>query len=371
MIRVNDVVEIIERFAPPEYAADWDNVGLQVGKKDDVVKTVLITLDVTGQVIEEAQKKRANLIISHHPITRGEIKSVTTGDFVGSRLWQAANANINVLVAHTNLDTCLGGVNDVLAAELGLKDVEILVKREDQSYYKLVCFVPASHVKKVTDAIMEAGGGQIGDYSHCTFRTEGKGTFKAGPKSKPYIGESGKISEVEELRLETIVSHMDLQGALTGMIKAHPYEEVAYDVYRLEEPRPLFGLGRIGRLERPVNLGEGLKIWQKKLGLSNPKVCGKLSDKVERVAVCGGSGGDLIKIAKEKGAQVIITGDVKYHDAQLADYLGIAVIDAGHYYTERVIVPELARLLEQELEDRGETIKVLISEVNTNPWNDD
>lgn len=371
MVHVKDVVEIIERFAPSEFAADWDNVGLQVGKENDTVKAVLITLDVTEQVIEEALEKGANLIISHHPITRGEIKSVTTGDFVGTRLWLAANANINVFVAHTNLDACPGGVNDVLARELGLRDVEILVKGRSQVYYKLVCFIPASHTRKVTDAIIKAGGGQIGDYSHCTFRTEGKGTFKAGSESKPYIGESGKMSEVEELRLETIVPGKNLQDALTGMIEAHPYEEVAYDVYRLEEPRPLFGLGRIGRLEKPISLSDGLKIWRKKLGLNNIKICGYLSEKVERIAVCGGSGGDLIEVAKREGAQVIITGDVKYHDAQLADYLGIAVIDAGHYYTERVIVPELTRLLEQELEGRGEAIEVLISEVNTNPWNDD
>jgi len=370
-MRVKDVIEIIEKFAPSEFAADWDNVGFQVGKEDDIVKAVLVTLDVTEKVIEEALGKGTNLIVSHHPITRGGIKSITTDDFVGSRLWRAANANINIFVAHTNLDVCPDGVNDVLARKLGLRDIEILEKGRGQAYYKLVCFVPASHVKVVMDATMKAGGGQIGDYSHCTFRTEGKGTFKGGPNTNPYIGESGKITEVEEIRLETIISGEDLQDALAGMIAAHPYEDVAYDVYRLEEPRLLFGLGRIGNLKNPISLSDALEIWQKDLGAKNIKVCGKTSDKVERIAVCGGSGGDLIEIAKKKGAQLLITGDIKYHDAQLADYLGIALIDAGHYYTERVILPELARLLEQNLKSRGEAIEILISEVDTNPWNDD
>lgn len=368
MSKVKDVIEILESFAPSKLAADWDNVGLQVGKADSPVETILVTLDVTEKVIEEAAAKEASLIISHHPVTRGNIKSVNFDNFTGRRLWMAANSDISVFVMHTNLDACPGGVNDILAKKIGLEAIEILQGTGGRSEYKLVCFVPLSHLDVVTEAIVSAGGGVIGDYTRCTFRIQGTGTFKPGAKSRPFVGNTEEISEVEEIRLETRVSDKNIGSVVAGMLEAHPYEEVAYDVYSLIETHSNCGWGRIGRLKRPLFLNECVKVWREKLQLKNLKVCGNPSQRVEWVAVCGGSGGNLISIAKERGAQALITGDVKYHDAQLAEFYDLAIIDAGHYHTERQIVPKLASFLKQELKNRKEAIKVLISEVNTNPW---
>ena len=374
MAKVKEIIDIVEGFAPPAACADWDNVGLQVGKRDDEVNGILLTLDVTQKVIREASERGANLIIAHHPITLGKIRNIDVDDFEGGRLWAAANSNINVFVAHTNLDACPGGVSDVLAEKIELKEIEILFDRKAPARFKLVCFAPPSNFEEVANAIVQAGGGMIGEYTHCTFRVRGTGTFKPGRGNKPSIGAGGKVNEVEEFRLETVVSSEYLPNVIAGMIEAHPYEEVAYDVYRLEDASAAagesssFGLGRIGNLKRPRLLSECLPIWRSKLGFSDAKVSGDLSRTIERVAVCGGSGG-MISIAAERGADVLLTGDVKYHDAQLADFLGLAVVDAGHYSTEYPVVPKLASLIGQKLKDKAEAVKVMVSEVDTNPWN--
>lgn len=360
----------MENIAPSNLAADWDNVGLQVGSNDAKVKTILLTLDVTDQVIEEAVKRKTDLIISHHPITRGEIKSLNTDDSTGRRLWMAANSGINVFVAHTNLDACQGGVSDVLAAKIGLKEVGVLLGSGGQEEYKLVCFVPPSHVDIVTEAIVLAGGGVIGDYTYCTFRASGTGTFKPGEKSRPFVKTGDEIEKVEEIRLETRVSRNNIAKVVSKMLEVHPYEEVAYDIHRLEDLGADIGWGRIGKLDEVLPLGQYIEIWQEKLGLKSYKICGDLSQEIEWVAVCGGSGGNLISFAKEKGAQVFITGDIKYHDAQLAEFLDLAIIDAGHYQTERVIISKLACLLKERLKEEKGSVQVLTSEINTNPWSE-
>jgi len=375
MVKVKEIIDIVEEFAPSTACADWDNVGLQVGKKDDEVNGILLTLDVTQEVIRESSERGANLIICHHPITLGKIRSIDVDDFEGGRLWAAANSNINVIVAHTNLDACPGGVSDVLAERIELKEIEILFDRKAPARFKLVCFVPPANLEEVANAIVKAGGGMIGEYTHCTFRVRGTGTFKPGRTSKPSIGAGGKVNEVEEFRLETLVPSEHLPNVIAAMIEAHPYEAVAYDVYGLEDAPAAagesssFGLGRIGNLRRPRLLSECLRIWRGKLGFSDAKVSGDLSRTIERVAVCGGSGGGMIAIAAERGADVLLTGDVKYHDAQLADFLGLAVVDAGHYATEYPVVPKLASLIGQKLKDKAEAVKVMVSEVDTNPWN--
>jgi dinuclear metal center YbgI/SA1388 family protein len=367
MLQVREIVELMEEFAPTSLAADWDNVGLQVGNMEDQISAVLVTLDVTERVIREAIEKKAGLIISHHPVTRGKIDKLDLNDFVGSRLWTAANAKINIFVAHTNLDACSGGVSDILADKLGLRDTEVLVGSAQKGKYKLVCFVPPSHVGSVADAIIQAGGGAIGEYTHCTFRTSGKGTFRPGPDSKPFVATEKEVTEVDEVRLEVRVSRDVLGAAISEMIKAHPYEEVAYDVYGLAEPYADTGFGRIGDLDYPIALGECAKIWRRELALGSLKMCGDPSKKIKRVAVCGGSGGDLISVAKSKGADAFITGDVKYHDAQLAEFLDLAIIDAGHYHTEKQVVDKVTSVLKAGLADERR-VKIFVSESNTNPW---
>lgn len=368
MTKVREIIEIVEAFAPSRVSADWDNVGLQVGSEDADVERILISLDVTKEVIQEAKSKGANLIVAHHPVTSGKINNITSGSFDGSRLWMAANQEINIFAAHTNLDVCPGGVSDVLAEKLGLEDVEVLHSDEGKEQYKLVCFVPLSHIGEVTEAIAGAGGGLIGDYSHCFFRVSGKGTFKPGKSSEPFLGTAGSINEVDEIRLETVVSADRLQDVLTQMVEAHPYEEVTYDIYNLYDARPSTGWGRIGNLKELLSLGACIEMWQRSLETESIRVSGDLLNKVQRIAVCGGSGGDLIGVAQQRGAEVYVTGDVKYHDAQLADFLGLVIVDAGHYFTERPIVVRLASLIEEKLTDRHATAAVLISEVNTNPW---
>ncbi len=368
MLLIREIVDILEQFAPPSLAADWDNVGLQVGSAEAQVDAVLISLDVTEAVIREAVEKGAGLIISHHPVTRGEINTLDKNNYVGGRLWAAAHSGINIYVAHTNLDVCPGGVSDVLASKLDLKGVDILLASAHRGEYKLVCFVPPSHVGSVTEAIIRAGGGVIGDYTHCTFRTLGQGTFKPGIDSRPFVASNTEVTEVEEVRLEVRVAPQILGSVVSKMIEVHPYEEVAYDVYRLEAPLKPSGFGRIGDLDHAVALGECVEICQRKLKLTTVRVCGDLSKKVERVAVCGGSGSDLISLAKSREADVLVTGDIKYHDAQLAQFLDLAIVDAGHFHTELPVVESLALVLKEKIKEKKKDLRILMSETCTSPW---
>ena len=365
--QVKDIVALMEEIAPPEYAEDWDNVGLLVGSAHAGIETVLVSLDATSEVVAEAGERGAGLLISHHPPVFRPMTRVITDKPPGSLVKEALMAGVALYAAHTNLDLCEVGVNVVLAEKFGLKDHRPLQSSPAAEGFKLVTFLPQQHLPSVSEALFKAGAGVIGDYTGCSFRVEGRGTFTPGPGASPAYGEAGKPNQVEEVRLEVVVEKDGLERALKALLDSHPYEEPAYDVYPLRMPSTA-GKGRIGELPDMTTLGGLVRRCSQELGIPSVRLAGDPGREVRRVAVCGGRGGKLIPRAAREGAEVMITGDVVYHEALAAAARGLAVIDAGHYHTERPVVPHLAALLRQKADRAGLEVEVHISDIDTHPW---
>ncbi|MGI6712367.1 MAG: Nif3-like dinuclear metal center hexameric protein [Bacillota bacterium] len=367
-VTVDKVINIMETIAPRHLAEDWDNIGLQIGHPGEKAENILITLDINEAVVNEAISQGIDLIISHHPLIFEPLKTLRFDTPLGKICAELISNNIAVYAAHTNLDRASGGINDVLAHILGLQNTEVLIPGKEEKLFKVVVFVPEGFLEKVRNALSEAGAGWIGNYSHCTFSVAGKGTFKPLEGTNPFIGTRGKLESVDEYRLETIVPRQKLKQVISAMIKSHPYEEVSYDVYPLEIEKGNWGIGRIGRLKSGIMLGWLAEHVKKMLHTDTVKVVGDPGLMISQIAVCGGAGTFLIDKAKIKGAQCLITGDLKYHEGQHARELGLAVIDAGHYATENLIVPELALRLKKEFEAQNISVAIHESKANVNPW---
>lgn len=342
-----DIIKIMNKWAPASLIDEWDNTGFQVGDPNREVKKVLISLDLDREAFEKALEEGAEMIITHHPLIFKPIKSIVYNSYKEKLIYDLIKNDIVVYNAHTNLDLAHKGVNDTLASLFGLKNVEPLKKVKEEGLYKFVVFVPKSHGDIIRKVLGEEGAGFIGNYSHCTYNIEGIGTFMPQEGTSPYIGEANKLEEVEEVRIETIVKEGDISRIVGKVISAHPYEEVAYDIYPLLNKGDVYGYGRVGDLDR-ISLTSFLDIVKEKLQVSNLMVYGDINKDITRVALCGGSGASLIYDAYRKKADVYITGDVKYHDAQYANELGLTIVDAGHYHTEKVILPVIAKYLEEE-----------------------
>ncbi|AEN73710.1 NGG1p interacting factor 3 protein, NIF3 [Rhodothermus marinus SG0.5JP17-172] len=347
---VREIAAALEAWAPPGSAQSYDNVGLQVGDPEQPVRRALLALDLTPAVLEEARALEAELIITHHPLLFRPLRQLTPDGLVSSLALRLAASGIALYSIHTNLDAAPGGVSFALAEHLGLKDVQFLAKME-QALYKLVTFVPASHFEQVREALAEAGAGRIGNYEACAFATRGTGYFRPGDMARPFIGEPGKLESAEELRLEVEVARWDLPRVLAAMRAAHPYEEVAYDVYPVEQPYTRAGLGAIGRLEKPEPLRDFLQRVAERLQTDSLRYVGDPDASVETVAVCGGAGADLIGRALSAGADAYVTADLTYHRFfEVLDNDGrprMALIDAGHYETEALTEALLATWLQQ------------------------
>jgi dinuclear metal center YbgI/SA1388 family protein len=367
MITCKKVMRIIEEFAPKELAAEWDNVGLQVGNPEGEVKGILVTLDVTEEVLDEAISLGANMIVSHHPLVFKPLKNLRYDSPTGRLVAKAVQSNIHIYAAHTNADNTIEGVNQCLARRIGLKNTQVL-KRESSKLYKLVVYVPEGFENTVRTALGDAGAGRLGDYSYCSFMTSGTGSFKPLEGANPFIGTQGRLEEVPEYRIETVVPEAILHSTISKMLQVHPYEEPAYDVFLLENQDARYGLGRIGELEEPMELGCLAEKVKEDLDCPWVLVSGTLEAVIRRAAICGGAGADLIYLAKSRNADVLVTGDVKYHEAMTAKELGLSIIDAGHNATERVFIPELAEYLRKKLNTQGEEIDVYTSTIDTNPW---
>lgn len=367
MVTCKEVIKTIEQFAPRDLAADWDNIGLQVGDPSREIHSILVTLDVTEDVLDESVSLGAGMIVSHHPVIFKPLKSIRSDNGIGKLIAKALKSNILIYAAHTNADSCTKGVNYCLAKRLGLEDIKVL-QQGDTKLYKFVVFVPKGHEVVVRNAMGEAGAGWLGAYSHCSFMTDGTGSFKPLAGANPYIGKQCQLEEVCEYRIESIVPEAKLQGLVTKVLEVHPYEEVAYDIYPLENVSSYQGMGRIGKLPKPLKLGDLAKKIKDDLNCPWVLVSGPKEDIVRTVAVCGGSGADYIHVAKARGAEVLVTADVKYHQAMAAKELGLSIIDAGHNATEKVLIPELADYLRNGLNSAGETVSVYESQINTNPW---
>jgi len=348
MISCQTLVQILEKWAPKKLAMDWDNPGLAIGDLSGEVSKVLLTLTVTSETVEFAAKNSCEMIISHHPLIFKPLKSLKKDTPLGKIVYKAIKNDIVIYSLHTNMDIASGGINDILANLLNLEQIQVLKPTYREKLNKLVVFVPRGYEDAVRNAICEAGAGHIGNYSHCTFNADGFGTFKPLEGTNPFIGELNKLEKADEIRIETIVPESLLRKVISAMLKVHPYEEVAYDIYPINNSGKEFGLGRMGYAREPVKLREFCEIVKQKLILSHIRAVGDLNNSVSKIAVCGGSGGYLIYDAAFFGADVLVTGDVKYHEALDAKELGLAVIDAGHFATENILLPVLKEHLEEQ-----------------------
>ena len=364
---IQQMAEALEAWAPPGSAQSYDNVGLQVGDARRPVRRALLALDLTPEVIDEAEAKEATLIITHHPLLFQPLKSLTTGGFVSSLALRLAEAGIALYAAHTNLDAAPGGVSFALAEQLGLEDVGFLGGLDD-ARRKLATFVPEDHAEAVRAALAEAGAGRIGDYEACAFATEGTGHFRPGAAASPHAGTAGgDVETVQEVKLEVEVDTWDLGRVLGALRAAHPYEEVAYDVYPVEQHTTRAGLGALGRLPRPEPLAAFLQRVATRLGADSLRYAGDAGATVEQVAVCGGAGSDFTSQALRAGADAYVTADVTYHEFfRVLAPDGpprMALIDAGHYETEAVT----EALLQRWLRERFPAADWLRTETRTSP----
>lgn len=365
--RVQDLLGLVHGLFPPELAEEWDNVGLQVGDPTATVARVLVALDPSAAAVAAAAAQGAQLLITHHPLLFKPLRRLTPDDPVGRVVWQAVRNGVAIIAAHTNLDVASDGLNRWLANRLGVEGCQPLQPAAGH-LYKLVVFVPGDHGEAVADALFAAGAGQVGAYDHCSFRTLGTGTFRPGAGTTPFIGTVGQREVVEEVRLETVVPQRRLSRVLERMLKAHPYEEVAYDLLPLANQLPGAGLGRIGRLVEPLALAALAERIKGALGCQTVRLVGRPEQVVGKVAVCGGSGAGLIQEAWRRGAEVLVTGDIKYHEARQAEALGLALIDAGHFATEQLAVAELATRLGEEAAARGWRLDVLVHAGEHDPF---
>lgn len=361
------LIQAFEASVPKKLAVKDDRIGLQIGTLNKQVKRVMITLDVLENVVDEAIEKHIDLIIAHHPVIYRPLKTMRTDQGQSKIVAKCILHNIAVYVAHTNLDIAEGGLNDWLADALELDNRQILSKTYSEPLYKLVVYVPKNHADQVREAMGKAGAGHIGNYSHCSFNTEGTGTFLPEEDSRPFIGQIGQLERVEEVKIETVVTETRLNKVVQEMVKAHPYEEVAYDAFQLKNEGKSYGLGRIGRLKTPQTLKELALKLKSEFNLDGCRVVGDLNQEVKKVAVLGGDGNGYLHDAVFCGADVYITGDIYYHTAHDAILEGLSIIDVGHH-AEKIMKQGVKNLLDPFIKDSGYEAEILLSEANTNPF---
>lgn len=368
--RVSDWMSLVHDLYPPARAADWDNVGLQVGDPDDPVERVLVTLDVTSAVVEEAADGPSTLIAAHHPLLFRPLGTLTPSTAAGRVALAAAGAHVSVLAAHTNLDVADdgAGTSDPVMRALGISGARPLTtETRDSGEVKLVTFVPSDDVDPVLDALADAGAGVIGDYERCSFRVVGTGTFTPGASADPYSGTVGEDNEETEARVEIVVPRRRLGTAVRALLDAHPYEEVAYDVYPLVAGG-VVGFGRIGQLDAPAPLSAVADRVREHLPAPHLRYAGDPDREVRRIAAVGGSGDSLVPAALGAGADVLVTGDLKHHVTLDALEMGLALVDAGHHATEVAAMPAWIDRLRHESSRRELQAEVVASSVPTAPW---
>ncbi|WP_243290585.1 Nif3-like dinuclear metal center hexameric protein [Bacillus sp. FJAT-47783] len=361
------IIQLFEQFSPKKYAMEGDKIGLQIGTLSKPVKRVMIALDVLEEVVDEAIEKNVDLIIAHHPPIFRPLKNIVTDKAQGRIVEKCIKHDIAVYAAHTNLDVAVGGVNDLLAEKLQLMNTKVLIPTYHELVKKLVVFVPENYADQVREAIGQAGAGFIGNYSHCTFNTEGTGTFKPQEGTNPFIGEKGKLEKVDEVRIESVFP-ASIQGkVMKAMIQAHPYEEVAYDIYSLDNEGEVLGLGRIGELKEQMSLKQFAEHVKTCFQVDSVRVVGSLTDKVKKVAIVGGDGNKYIHQAKMSGADVYVTGDIYYHVAHDAMMLGLNMVDPGHH-VEKVMKEGVTEKLKHICEKEGLNVTIFPSEPSTDPF---
>jgi dinuclear metal center YbgI/SA1388 family protein len=365
--KVSDVVGIINKLAPFSFAEEWDNSGLQVGDPNARVSRIMISLDACGEAVKSAIDKRCQLLVTHHPFLFQPVKKINVSLNSGYLVKLAIKNDLSIVSMHTNYDIADVGINHLLAEHIGLKSCSPLKLTGSEELVKLTVFVPRGHEEKVLEALFLFSG-FIGNYSDCSFQSSGTGTFKPLAGAKPFIGKENIREYTEETRIEVMLRKEDVSRAVAAMIKAHPYEEPAYDLYPLMNEGKNRGLGRIGDLESSVELSLFAERIKRMFSLEGLRIVGGGNSSVKRVALCGGSGAFLLREADRQGADVLITGDVKYHDARDAQALGLSLVDIGHFSSEVLMVKGLASQLGVELANKRFEAEIFPCETEKDPF---
>lgn len=364
-MNVGELITQIEDWAPPGAAWEKDNVGLQIGSRGDKLKNILLCLELDDEVLKEAIQKKCNFIFTHHPLIFNPIKKLDFQKDNRARLIQKLiKHNISLYSAHTNLDFTKDGVSFELANMLKLKNLTFL-ELEEGNQFKISVFVPEENVEKLSSGLFNCGAGIIGNYENCSFRMKGEGTFKGNEKASPLIGKKGNVERVNEIRLELLVDLWNLKNAINAIKEFHPYEEPAFDIYPLKNKNPNYGAGVIGELSNEFSEKELLKHVVTSLKTGRLKYCNGKGKMIKRVAVCGGSGSDLLNTAINSRADAFITADIKYHSYQEANGK-ILLIDAGHYETEIGSLNAVKRKIDKVIL-KDNSIKVYKYSGSTNP----
>jgi dinuclear metal center YbgI/SA1388 family protein len=364
-MKIKNIAEKIEKIVPLKLAQSWDNIGLLIGDPQRNVKNILLTIDITKDVSSEAKRLRTDLIISYHPVIWDGLKKISEDNIV----YDLIQANIAVFSIHTALDAVCGGVNDGLAEIIGIidgKPIGDYVENSQGDNYKLVVFVPAESAAKVSNAVFAAGAGAIGNYSNCGFTAEGTGTFLPLADARPAIGKKGKLEKVSEIRFETIVPAEKLDNCIAAMRKAHPYEEPAFDIFKLYNNQSKLGLGRMGKLQKPMQLNKILARIKKHTGARTFGIIGNQNRLVKTAAVCAGSCGKIINAIIAAKADFYLTGELKHHQALAAQEAGLTCVCLSHTVSERFIFKKFARQLQSQI--REITIKISKKDADPFKW---
>jgi len=360
---IEEIITTLEEFAPLAYQEDYDNCGLLTGDRKQEATGALLTLDCTEEIIDEAVRKKCNIVIAHHPIIFSGLKKITGASYIERTIIKAIKQDIAIYACHTNLDNVHQGVNNKIAEKLGLGKLRILDPKPNL-LKKIVTFVPASHHEKVLNALFQAGAGNIGNYDNCSFNLEGSGTFRGNDFSKPFIGRPNKLSKEKETRIETIFEMQNKDRIISALLGSHPYEEVAYDIYSLDNRHQLIGSGMTGEFKEAMDETDFLNHVKKTFRAPTIKHTKKLARNIKKVAICGGSGRFLLKNAIRSGADAFITSDFKYHEYFDAENK-LLLVDTGHFESEQ-FTPEIFYDIIQK---KFTTFAIHLSKINTNPIN--
>ncbi len=363
MVTIREIMNYLEMVAPLAFQESYDNSSLMVGNPGTQVNAALVTVDVTEEVVDEAVQKNCELIVAHHPVIFSGLKKLTGNTFVERVIIKAIKNDVAIYAAHTNLDAAVGGVNAKICEKLGLTNTRVLQPVAGQ-LKKLVTFIPHDAVEQVRESVFTAGAGHIGNYDRCGYNIEGTGSFRGGEQTNPFVGEKGRVHYEKEIRFETIFPAWLQSKIVQSLIAAHPYEEVAYDIYPLDNVLETAGIGMVGRLPEPVKEQDFLQTLRDVFGSGCIKHTKLKGEPVSKVAVCGGAGSFLLKNAVAANADFFVSADFKYH--QFFDAEGkIVIADVGHFESEQFT----KELFYEVLVKNFPKFAVRFSEVNTNPVN--
>ncbi|MDR0754803.1 MAG: Nif3-like dinuclear metal center hexameric protein [Prevotellaceae bacterium] len=360
-MKIKDVIQCIEEYAPLNYQEDFDNAGLIVGNEQAETNSALLCVDITEEIVDEAISKNINLVISHHPVVFSGLKKITGQNSTQRIVAKAIKHDIALYAAHTNMDNVKGGVNTKICEKLGLVDCKILSPRKND-LAKIAVFVPESHAEKVRNAMFEAGAGNTGAYSNCSFGVNGKGTFKAGENAKPFVGKKGKLHTEDEIKIEMIAQKHNIAKIKKAILENHPYEEVAFDIYSLENKYENAGSGMTGNLPEPMTHDEFYKMLKNIFSLKIIRSTKPVSKTVLRVAVCGGAGSFLLGDAIANQADIFVSSDFKYHQFFDAENK-ITIADIGHFESEQFTTEIFYDIIKKNLPN----FAAQIAEKNINP----